>query len=349
MSNSIVGDQPRARRRATREDVARLAGTSPAVVSYVVNDGPRPVAPETRRRVLDAIALTGYRPNNIARALAAGATRTYGMIVPDISNPFFAALVHAVEDELFAAGRVLVLGDSAGSQERERDILTSLISQRVDGLLLVGVDDRVELGEQLDPGTPLVRMDRVAGRTHGASVSVDNRAAAALATRHLLEHGHREIALVGGPQGLSTAEERERGWREVLQAAGLPVRAEWMVRGSFTRQAGYEAGLNLLSAAHPRPASMFVASDQQALGVLRAAHELGLSVPGELAVITADGTDDCNFSVPTLSSVRQPIGLLAATAVALLLDGEPEGAQHVVVPAELVLRRSCGCESDKVD
>lgn len=335
-----------ARRRATRADVARLAGTSPAVVSYVINDGPRPVATETRRRVLDAISLTGYRPNNIARALASGATGTYGMIVPDISNPFFAALVHTVEDELFSAGRVLLLGDSGDSREREQEILASMLAQHVDGLLLVGVDDRVALGAYAETGTPVVLLDRV-GSHAAASVSVDNRAAATIATRHLLGHGHRDIALIGGPAGLSTAQERERGWRDVLESAELAIRDEWVVRAPFTRRAGYESGRHLLGRAG-RPTSIVVASDQQALGVLRAAHELGLSVPDDVAIMTVDGTDDCNFSVPALSSVRQPLGLLASTAVALLLDG-PKDQRHAVVPAELVLRRSCGCEPENVE
>ena len=331
-------------RRATRDDVARLAGTSVAVVSYVVNDGPRPVAAATRRRVLAAIESTGYRPNHIARALAAGATATYGLVVPDISNPFFAELAHEIEDAVFDAGRVLLLGDSAGSRERERELVRIFSQQRVDGVLIASVDDAPDLGPLLAEGVPVVSLDRA---VVGASVTIaiDNRAAAQAATEHLIGHGHRDLALVGGPEGLALARDRERGWRDALAAAGIPADERRVLRAAFTRRSGYEAALELLGR-DDIPTAVFAASDQQALGVLRAAYELGVRVPEQLAVITVDGTDDCRYTTPPLSTVRQPVERIAASAVERMLAAGrtmPAAPERIVVPADLVLRRSCGC------
>ena len=127
-------------RRITRADVARVAGTSVAVVSYVINNGPRPVAETTRLRVLEAIEKTGYRPNDIARALASGNTLTYGLVVPDISNPFFATLAQALQREAFSHGRVLLLGDAGDNRQREHDLINHLLRRQVDGLLYTSVD-----------------------------------------------------------------------------------------------------------------------------------------------------------------------------------------------------------------
>ena len=331
--------------RATRQDVARLAGTSVAVVSYVVNNGPRPVAATTRARVLAAIERTRYRPNGIAKALAAGSTRTYGLVVPDISNPFFAAMAHALEDELFAADRVLLLGDSAESSEREAEILSNLQQHQVDGLLLVGTDNHPRVQTLVEQGTPVVVLDRIADDSPAASVTVDNVAGAAVATRHLIEHGYDSIGLIGGPRELSTARDRTQGWRAAMVAAGLDVREEWMLHAGFNKAAGFAIGTELF-ARDSLPRALFVANDQQAIGVIRAASDAGLSIPDDLAIVTFDGTDDSAYSVPPLTTIRQPIEEIAKRAVALLLTPEAFDTNRVTCQFELIIRRSCGCPPD---
>ena len=320
----------------TRNDVARLAGTSPAVVSYVLNDGPRNVSPATREKVLRAVAELGYRPNGVARALRGGRSRTIGLIVPDNSNPFFAALARAVEDAAFARGYAVLLGNSTESAEREQRYLATFLERQVEAIMLISVDGEPELSPAQRVGTPVILLDRqVSGG--GSTVVVDNEGGAYEATRHLLDHGHRAVACVSGPVALPGAVERLRGWRTALGEVGA---VEVLRSAPYSRTGGYRAGRELLSAT-PRPTAVFVASEPQAIGVLRAAAELGVAVPDELALVTFDGTEDGEFTNPPLSTVRQPVEQLAARAMDVLLDDA--GRRHHVVPFELVLRRSCGC------
>jgi LacI family transcriptional regulator len=332
------GREPRAR----REDVARLAGTSVAVVSYVVNNGPRPVATETRERVLAAIEKINYRPNGIAKALAAGTTRTKGMGVPEISNPFFSAMAHALEDIIFESGRVLLLGDSAESPEREKEILDSFLQRHVEGLLYVGIDDHTRIGGIVRSGTPVVVLDRVSPDSPAASVVVDNVGGARDATQHLIGHGHTQIGFLGGPADLSTAHDRQDGWALAMDTAGLEVRPEWCFAAPFAKRAGLEIGRQLFALA-TIPHAIFAASDQQAIGLLRAASEAGVRVPDDLAVFTFDGSPDSEFSIPPLSTVRQPIEEIARAAVGLLSDPTRYDSMHVTCDYELLIRRSCGC------
>lgn len=328
--------------RATRTDVARLAGTSVAVVSYVINGGPRPVAPATRDRVLAAIKETNYRPNGIAKALAAGATHTLGLVIPDVSNPFFAEMALALEDVAFEAGRVLLLGNSAESREREHELVNIFLQRRVEGLLYVGVDDHAQVDTIAATGTPVVVLDRQPDDSPASSVVVDNVGGARAATAHLVEHGYRDIGLLGGPALLSTAHDRRTGWEQAMLEAGLVVREDWMLSGEFSKAAGLELGRRLVSLP-ALPRGIFAANDQQAVGLLRAAAEAGLRVPGDLAVVTFDGTEDSEFSIPPLSTIRQPIEDIAQAAIGLLLNPAAYESNRVTCAFELVLRRSCGC------
>jgi LacI family transcriptional regulator len=332
--------------RVTRADVARLANTSVAVVSYVINDGPRPVSPGTRERVLAAIAETNYRPNGIAKALAAGATHTFGLVIPDISNPFFAQMAHALEDVAFGAGRVLLLGDSAESREREHEIVNIFLQRQVEGLLYVGVDNHAQVEMIARTGTPVVVLDRVDDDSPASSVVIDNVGAARAATAHLISHGYRDIGILGGPAGLSTSADRHQGWAAAMADAGLPVRDEWVLSGEFSKASGLELGRRLV-AMPEMPRGIFAANDQQAVGLLRAAAEAGLSVPGDLAVMTFDGTEDSEFSIPPLSTIRQPIEQIAQAAIGMLLNPEDYESNRITCEFELVLRRSCGCTENE--
>lgn len=325
--------------RVTRADVAAAAGTSVAVVSYVVNNGPRPVAHDTRARVLAAIELTGYRPDAVARALAGGSTRTFGLLVPDVSNRFFAELAHHVEEHAFAVGHLILLADSADDPQRERELMHALIEHRVDGIMLASADADPDLTEALATGTPVVQLDRVAPDAQSSSVTADHEGGARSATAHLVGHGYRRIALVCGPAHLPTAHARRSGWAAALADAGLE--AGPVVEAPFSRVGGLDAGRTLL-AGPDRPDAVFVSSDQQALGLLRAAHDLGIRVPDDLGLLTFDGTQDAVYAVPSLSSVVQPLDELAAHAVRLLTT-RPHRPARLTTGHRLALRASCGC------
>ncbi|MDF0732530.1 LacI family DNA-binding transcriptional regulator [Pseudomonas entomophila] len=327
--------------RVTRDDVARLAGTSVAVVSYVINNGPKPVAKATRQRVLEAIASTGYRPNGVAQALASGKTRTYGLIVPNIANTFIASFAHALQQEALDNGLVILLGDSGDCRKRELDLINTLLSQRVDGLFYTSVDRHPHIDLIRASGTPFVMLDRVDPNLSVNMLRVDERAAARQVTAHLLSHGYREAGILCGPLEMLNAQDRLTGWRDALMEQGISERAEWICPASYTRQGGYDATLRLLASGRP-PRALFCSNEAQAIGCLRALSEQGFKVPEDVALVCFNGTEEAAFQVPSLTTVRQPVKAMAKAAIAMLLawDG------HVRLQEfshQLVLGESCGC------
>lgn len=343
--NGASGQTAQRSVRVNRDDVARLAGTSAAVVSYVVNHGPRPVAEATRKRVLDAIRETGYRPNGIAQALASGVSGAYGLIVPDISNLFFATLAHELEDSISARGRVLLLGDSAESTMREQELVSTFLRRQIDGILFIGVANDAAtdaaISSAVDAGVPVVMLDRVSAANSVSSVVVDNIAGAVAATSHLIGHGYTDVAMISGPSRLSTIVDREQGWKQAMADAQLSVKPEWLIRAPFTRKGGLAAGRALLNLVEV-PRAVFVANEQQAVGVLVAAAERKIAVPDGLAIITFDGTEDSEFTSPALSTVAQPLREIAEAAVDLLARPHSDNRSQVVCDFSLVLRESCG-------
>lgn len=329
--------------RVTRADVARYAGVSGAVVSYVVNGGPRPVAPATRERVLHAVRALGYRPNATARALSKGSTGLLGLVVPRIDNPHFGELAVALEHAALERGYGLLLANSGSEQEAERRDIVDLASRQVDGLVLVTGLGRHDLAALPLEGIPTVLVNTFRDVEGFTSVGVDAFEGAADAVRHLSGHGHRSVALVIGEHA-GDAEQRERGWLHGSRESGLvdgPI-----AREPFTREGGHRAGRRLFDTATP-PTAVFCSSDLQALGVLHALWELGLEVPRDVAVVSFDGTADTAYLNPPLTVVEQPLAAMSRRAVALLLDPPAGGTTTTVVePAALVLRRSCGCGPD---
>lgn len=324
---------------------------SPAVVSYVINDGPRPVAAGTRQRVLAAIESVGYKPDVIARALASGATAAYGLIVPDIANPFFAALAHAIEDATSAAGRVVLLGDSAESKAREGELMETFLARRVDGLFFVGVDSCPDLSTLTGNGIPVVVLDRAGPQQSGvSSITIDNVGAARTVTEHLLGHGYTRIGITVGPSHLFTAVDRLEGWRRALTEAGVEPDPRWIVEAPFTRSGGLGAGRFLLDA-EDRPEAVFASNEQQAIGVLVAAAEAGLRVPEDLALMSFDSTEASEYCVPRLSGVAQPLTQIARMAIEILdraVDVSPgeHPTSHLISDHEFHIRSSCGPHDD---
>jgi LacI family transcriptional regulator, galactose operon repressor len=315
----------------TRNDVARYAGVSTAVVSYVVNAGPRPVAPETRERVLEAIRVLGYRPNATARALRMGTTRTLGLITPDGGNPLFAELAKAIDKEASARGYVVLQTSTDGDPVTEQAKIAELLIRQVSGLLLVGPTDDPDLSEV---SIPVVAINRLLSEV--TSVRPQYREGARAGVEHLIAHGHRVVGLVvgGPPNG-----ERELGWQDALHQAGLadgPI-----ARAQFSRQGGYSAARELLTATN-RPTAIFASSDLQAVGVLRAIHEAGLHIPDDIAVLAFDGTPETEYTWPPLTVVRQPLEQMAHDAVTRLIDGQTT-IEAITYPTTLIPRTSCGC------
>lgn len=325
---------------ATARDVARRAGTSTAVVSYVFNDGPRGVAPATRKRVLDAAADLGYRPNALARSLSKGRTHSIGLIVPDICNPYFAELARAIEDAAGTTGNLLLIADSALSADQERRHARSLIERQVDSVVLVSVCDEPDLMEFFEAGVPVVALHPLSDRERASSITIDYEAAAQRATEHLLAYGYESVLLLNGPVESTGARQHRTGFdRAVGQAEG--VRAV-VARSEISRHHAAEVAYGLLTGPG-RPRAVYCTTDEQAFGVLYAAHRAGLRVPEDLAVVGFDGTHNCLVSIPTLTTVQQPTQAMARRVVEILsvrtVEDEPV---HEVLDFEFVARESSG-------
>jgi LacI family transcriptional regulator len=327
----------------TRAQVAEHAGVSPAVVSYVLNDGPRAVAPATRARVLASVNALGYRPNAVARSLRVRRTHTIGLIVPDNSNPFFAELAREVEAAASARGYALLLGNSTQDAEREASYVETFRQRQVDGLLLIGVHVLPETVQ--GARTPIVVLDRPVPGLELPSVLIDHRGAALTGTRHLIAHGYERVGCIAGPDGVPVSDERSAGWRAALAEAGIGAEGELEVAAPFSYAGGYAAARRLLAATRP-PRAIFASSDLQGIGALRAAADLGLRVPDDFALLSMDGTEQASFTTPGLSTVRQPLDQLAERAVQRLfaqLEAPAVEPTRDVLPSALVLRGSCGC------
>jgi LacI family transcriptional regulator len=321
----------------TRADVARLAGTSTAVVTYVVNNGPRPVAPETRERVRRAIEQLGYRPNVVARALKVGTTQTVGLIVPDNTNPFFAELAHAIEDVFFVAGYSLLLANSADSLDRERQHLRTLLDRQVDAVLLISLSGEPAIGEIVRADKRAIVLHRVPQDSLASSICIDDEQAAYDIATHLREaHGITDTAMITGPDASPVAVQRARGWSRAVSDTGADLR-----HAPFSRRGGYQAATALLTG-NRRPGAIFAANDQQAIGVIRAAADLGVRVPEDVAVAGFDGTTEAGYTVPSLTTVVQPSQQIAEAAFEILRGAATDPPTCRVLPHRLELRDSCG-------
>lgn len=327
--------------KVTRTDVARYAGVSTAVVSYVINGGPKPVATATAARVREAIKVLQYQPNATARALSLGATRLLGMIVPDSTNPYFAELTDAIAQAAAARGYALLAANSRTDADTERQNTLNLVSRQVDAIILATVLSPSEVAAMPVQGIPRVLIDQ-SSVVHGIpAVSTDFEQGAAIGVQHLIGHGHQDIAiLVGKDIDPSRVDPRHSGWKKALQEAGLPEGpAEFT---DFTRQGGYEATRRLLDLPK-RPTAIFASSDLLAVGALRAIHEAHLSIPQDIAVVSFDGTSESEFSWPQLTTVRQPIARIAEAVLKAALSQDETDGKIQLLAAELIIRRSCGC------
>lgn len=328
----------------TMRDVARLAGVSITTVSHVVNET-RPVAPDTRDRVLAAVAETGYTGDAIARSLVMGGTRTIGLALPLAGNPHAQTLLEAAEAAVVAAGHTLILADTHDDADTERAALRALRSRRVDGILLTATAGASEgvLAELRKLGIPTVLADRVPEHTGADQVGPENVQSTSDLVRHLGELGHRRIAMITGPAAISTSAERLLGYRLGLGRAKLVWDPELVASGP--PRAAVDEMSSLL--ALPSPPTAVVAGDGVVLsGVLRAARRLGLRVGTDLAVVAHDDVEWADLVDPEITATVQPVAEIATTAVRLLLDriAEPDRPPTTLrIPPVLAHRHSCGC------
>jgi LacI family transcriptional regulator len=331
---------------ATMADVARAAGVSTATVSHVVN-GTRVVREETRKLVLDAIEATGYSPNTLARSLATASTRSIAVVMSAIRNPYFGQVLQGIESEAARQDYTLLLAESHDDPERELDVVRGMQQRRVDGIMLApSATARQALDYLAAQELPTVLVDRLVDDRFD-QVGPDNIEPTALLVDHLATQGHRRIGLVSSLRGLSTTEERVRGYREGLRRNDLHADPELLAGGGgWATPRAVEATLRLLSLRQP-PTALITANNGATLGAMQALGESGLRVPDDIALVGFDDFPWANWFSPRLTVIAPPCTDIGTQAIDLLLrridDPQHKPGTHRL-PSTFVHRASCGCE-----
>jgi LacI family transcriptional regulator len=325
--------------RVTIAHVATLAGVSPTTVSHVLS-GKRVVGATTRDTVMDAIRELGYRPNHVARNLRTRQSHMIAVVVPDITNPFYAVLSRGLADAVDEAGYGSYVCNTDGQHERERKFFQDVMDRGVDGIVFASGE--TASGVKFGPGdhtTPIICIGDELDHPLCDAVRPDDEAGSREAAAYLVSRGYRRIGMIQGPPRYGA--QRTAGFRSAMQAAKRKAPAELMVRGDWTRRGGQEAMRRLMSLSR-RPDAVFCANDLMAIGALDVAHELGLDVPDDVAIMGFDDVDAATIVTPQLTTVRNPAYESGSTAGDLLLSRMVRRytgpGRTVVLPCPLVVR-----------
>lgn len=331
----------------TQKELARLAGVSAGTVSNVIS-GSAKVSEQSRQKVLEAIRKLNYQPNLIARSLKTNRTNTLGIVVPDITIPFFPRIIRGAECAARERGYFLIVLDSVGSPERELEMISLLRAQRVEGVLLVTASGQELSPEQfvsLTSHSPVVWLDRLPVNLDIDYVCVDDCGAAEMAVAHLVQMGHTRIACITGPPSLLNEQERLLGYRRALRKAGIPFEPALIWNGSFEQQ--YVASVCQKGFLHTaaRPSALFATNGVTGLAALRSLYSIGLTTPADFSFVTFDEVMAEDFFRPGVTSVVQPTFDMGYCAVEVLLRrierGKAEGPREKVrLPATLNIRDS---------
>ncbi|MFK2824694.1 catabolite control protein A [Bacillus sp. B190/17] len=323
-------------------DVAREASVSMATVSRVVNGNPN-VKPATRKKVLEVIERLGYRPNAVARGLASKKTTTVGVIIPDISNIFYAELARGIEDIATMYKYNIILSNSDQNADKEMRLIHTMLGKQVDGLVFMGGQITKEHVEEFERSpVPVVLAGSVESAGRIPSVNIDYREAAVDAVSMLAEKGHQHIAFVASPLHDTTNQHALNGYRDALASFDLPAADDLLVEGDYTYDSGIEAW-HKLQEAEVRPTAVFVNNDEMALGVIHGAQDSGVNIPEELEVISFDSSRLALMVRPQLTSVVQPLYDIGAVAMRLLtkyMNKEEVESPNVVLPHRIEKRGS---------
>lgn len=323
-------------------DVARAAAVSPATVSRVLN-GRGDVNEEMANRVRESVRALGYRPNSVARSLRRRVAAVWALIISDIENPHFTALVRGVEDVARSHGHSVVLCNSDEELEQERAYIDVVLAERMAGVVISPSSERQSaLGPLLDAGVPVVSIDRRILRSPVSSVVVTNQAGAYEATAHLLMSGYRRVACITGPTRTTTAAQRLAGYRKALAEAGMRYDPTMVRTADFREAGGANAMHSLLEQTQP-PDAIFVGNGLMAMGAVGALRDAGVDVPDEVGLVGFDDMPWARLLRPSLTCVAQPTYDLGRTAAHLLLErtADRDAAPHrVTLRTRLVVRES---------
>ena len=328
----------------TIREVAKRAGVAPITVSRVLNKSGY-FSQEIKDRVEAAAAELHYVPNMLARSLRSNRTQTLGLVLSDITNPFWTTVARGVEDAASQQGFNVILCNTDEKESKQAEYLAVLLRKRVDGILLVPARSTPEAVKTIQKqGVQVVVMDR---RVPGAEVDVvrgSSTQGAAELVDYLLHLGHRRIAILSGPENVSTAEERVNGCKQAFKAAHAPETDMTVIYGEFTIESGYAMAQQAV-ALTPRPTALFAANNFIAIGTLKALHDLGLRVPEDVSIVSFDDLPISLVVEPFLTVSAQPAYQMGQRATELLLQRifapETTPGQEVVLPTQLIVRQSC--------
>jgi LacI family transcriptional regulator len=330
----------------TIKDVARLSGVSSMTVSRVINGSER-VSPETRQRVERAIAELGYVPSRLARGLIRQKTGTLALIVPDVANPFFTLIVRGAEDVARRGGYRMILADTRADLTIERDVIEEMLAHRVEGIMIAPVSDRSKghLQRLAKYGVDFVLIDRTVSGIESDVVTGDNVGGARRLVDHLISLGHRRIGFITESADVSTARDRREAYEAALAAAGLPRDSRLIVYSTVDPPGGFEGMRRLLELDEP-PTAVFAVNNLVAVGAIEAVRAHRLEVPDDVALVCFDDIEYASRLYPFLTVMAQPAETLGTLGTQLLLERiegrAPEQPRVVVLPAQFVVRQSCG-------
>jgi LacI family transcriptional regulator len=329
----------------TIHDVARRAGVGSITVSRVINNSGYTSA-ETRERVENAIAELGYVPNTLARSLRSRRTHTLALLLTDITNPFFTTLARGVEDTANQSGYTVIFCNTDESRDKEEKYLNVLLQKQVDGFLLVPTQSQPDAVLKIQKhSTPVVVLDRHIQDIEVDTVRCDSVEGAALLTRHLVSLGHRQIAMLSGAVGVSTMDDRVAGYCQALEEAKIPIKEQYIFRGDFQPESGYEMTRQAISLPS-RPTAIVAANNFITIGAMKALQEMELEVPEDIALAGFDDLPQSMVTFPYFTVVSQPAYEMGRIATELLLERlnktENKDPQEIILPIQLIIRQSAG-------
>lgn len=328
---------------ATIKDVAKLAGVSTTTVSHVINKT-RFVAPETEKLVLNAIQTLNYSPSAVARSLKVNTTRSIGMIVTTSEAPYFAEIIHAVEERCYRQGYSLFLCNTQNDPDKIKNHLEMLAKKRVDGVLVMCAEYTQDSLDLLANFTdiPMVVMDWGPSNQNSDIIQDNSFAGGYMATKYLIDNGHTSIGIISGELIKTTAKTRYAGFVKAMEEANLNINPNWIMEGFFEPEDGYEC-MNKILQQEELPTAVFCCNDVMALGAISAIGEKGLKVPDDISIIGYDNIHASRFYSPPLTTIHQSKSRLGAQAVNLLFQriGDKSGQHQVIeIHPELVVRSS---------
>lgn len=332
------------------KQVAQRAGVSVSTASRVLG-GHGYSSRDARARVEKAAAELGYEPHLVARSLKSRSSKMIGLVIQDITNPFYAFVAKGSEDVTRDAGYNLMLCDSEEDPRREQDSLRMLLQTRADGVVITPTTGNVRTLSLLQQrGIAIVQADRLVPGFRSDSILINNFGGAHQATKHLLDLGHSRIGIIAGPQSLTTGRERLRGFQSAMTDRGVTLDERYVMIGDFRRDSGYQLACKLLDQV-PRPTALFPHNNVATEGALEAIFERGLAIPRDIAMIGFDDAPWAQFLSPALTVVSQPAQTIGAMAVEMLLrrltgPTREDGPIATVLEPTLIVRGSCGGRRD---